>query len=289
MTTGEHAAGRKPSDEEIDVHGLTHPGRVRTENQDHFLVGSIHKRFLLGATSLTAQQRLPLADERLAVVAMVADGVGGGVGGAEASATALEVAMQYLANSTAAWYAGDTATDAFVETLQAAALRSHEAIRARREALNTPRGMATTLTVFMGVWPTYYILQVGDSRYYLWRQGTLTQLTRDQTIAQDLIDQGVLSRAAAATTPFAHVLSSALGADATMPVVTRLAADWDNVHLLCSDGLTKHVSDARIGEVLAGMTSARQAAEQLLEEALAGGGSDNITIIVGRTVPKGPR
>jgi protein phosphatase len=67
-------------------------------------------------------------------------------------------------------------------------------------------------------------------------------------------------------------------------VVTRLQADWGNVHLLCSDGLTKHVNNARIAEVLGNMTSAKQAAEQLLQDALDGGGSDNITILVGRAV-----
>jgi serine/threonine protein phosphatase PrpC len=146
--------------------------------------------------------------------------------------------------------------------------------------------MATTLTMYIGVWPTYYLLQVGDSRYYVWRDGVLSQLTRDQTMAQDLVDDGILKASTAGNSPMAHVLSSAIGADKTMPVVTRLDADWDNVHLICSDGLTKHVTDARIAEVLGAMTSAKQAAEQLLQEALDGGGSDNITIIIGRTTPK---
>jgi protein phosphatase len=70
-------------------------------------------------------------------------------------------------------------------------------------------------------------------------------------------------------------------------VVTRLQAEWGNVHLLCSDGLTKHVSDERIAERIASMTSAKQVCEQLVQDALDGGGSDNITIIVGRQVPKG--
>jgi serine/threonine protein phosphatase PrpC len=69
-------------------------------------------------------------------------------------------------------------------------------------------------------------------------------------------------------------------------VVTRLAAGWENVHLLCSDGLTKHVSDARIAERLGAMTSAREVCEELLQDALDGGGTDNITIIVGRAVAK---
>ena len=142
--------------------------------------------------------------------------------------------------------------------------------------------MATTLTLYISVWPVYYVLQVGDSRYYLWRDGQLTQLTRDQTIAQELVDQGILTRAQAPHTQFAHVLSSALGADTAEPVVTRLHADWHNVHLLCSDGLTKHVSDERIAERLRTMTSAKQVCEALLQDALDAGGSDNITIIVGR-------
>jgi protein phosphatase len=69
-------------------------------------------------------------------------------------------------------------------------------------------------------------------------------------------------------------------------VVTRLPSDWSNIHLVCSDGLTKHVSDERIAAHLGRMTSAQQACEALLQDALDDGGSDNITIIVGRTVAR---
>ena len=82
------------------------------------------------------------------------------------------------------------------------------------------------------------------------------------------------------------MLSSAIGGDQAAPVVTPLPADWGNVHLLCSDGLTKHVSDERIAERLATMTSARQVCEALLQDALDDGGTDNITIIVRRVVPR---
>ncbi len=276
---------RKPRDDEIDVFGLTHVGRVRTENQDHFLIASIHKRTDLLQTSLSATERLPLGSERLAYLAMVADGVGGGVGGAEASATALETALSYVQSSAACYYHADGEDEDFIEELQHAALRCHEAIRAKRDPEAATATMATTLTLFMGVWPAYYLLQVGDSRYYLLRGGQLTQVTRDQTMAEDLVDSGVFTRSAASESRFAHILSSALGADTAAPVVTRLPAGWDCVHLLCSDGLTKHVSDARIAEILGTMTSAQQACERLRDEALAGGGTDNITVIVGRLVP----
>ncbi len=277
-------APRKPTDDEIDVYGLTHPGLVRKTNEDQFLLGSIHKRVQVISTSLPPQA-IHTADDRLAFIAMVADGVGGLERGDEASATAVEAAMMYMAESMECYYKAESGTDRFEAELVAAALRAHEAVRAKAEAAGGS-AMATTLTLYMGVWPVYYLLQVGDSRYYMYRNGQLTQVSRDQTVAQDLVDRGVLTPEAAEKTRLAHVLSSALGGDEAAPVVTRLDSEWGIAHLICSDGLTKHVTDARIAEVLRTMTSAKQAAEQLLQEALDGGGTDNITIIVGKPTPK---
>lgn len=283
-----NATPRKPDDDEIDVHGLSHPGKVRSENQDHFLLASLHKRLTIHDTNLTAAQRVPFADRRLTYVAMVADGVGGGVGGAEASATTLETATSYILESMDCYDRADPGGDegTFINALQAAAMRAHGAVVARAEKDPDRGRMATTLTLWMGVWPWYYLLQVGDSRYYLYREGKLSQLSRDQTMAQDLVDQGVWTRAVGEQSRLANVLSSSIGGQATVPVVTRLRADWENVHLLCSDGLTKHVSDDQITARLKAMTSAKQVCEQLLQDALDGGGSDNITIIVGWAKPK---
>jgi serine/threonine protein phosphatase PrpC len=272
---------RKPRDDEIDIHGLTHVGKVRKDNQDHFLLATVNKQVNVLATNLGPQKHLPVGEQRVAFIVMVADGVGGLEGGAEASATALESVMQYVNDSMSCLYDRNVTEKAFAEQLQQCVLRSHEVILARRAEGGQEGTMATTLTLFMGVWPVYYVVQVGDSRYYLWRDGQLTQLTRDQTIAQELVDQGILTRAQAPHTQFAHVLSSALGADTAEPVVTRLQADWNNVHLFCSDGLTKHVSDEKIAERLRTMTSAKQVCEQLLQDALDDGGTDNITIVVG--------
>ena len=280
------ADGRKPRDDEIDVYGLTHVGKVRKSNQDHFLIASINKRAQVHLTSLSGPQQRPFADERVAFIAMVADGVGGGEGGEQASATTLEIASQYVVESMNCYYSADSTEATFMDALQTAAMRCHDAVVRRARATPGAHSMATTLTLWMGVWPWYYLLQVGDSRYYLFRDGELTQVTRDQTLAQDLVDQGVFTRAVGQRSQFAHVLSSAIGGQEAMPVVTRLRADWRNVHLVCSDGLTKHVSDERIAERLAAMTSAQQVCEQLLQDALDDGGTDNVTIVVGRTVPK---
>jgi protein phosphatase len=279
---------RKPRDDEIDVYGLTHVGKVRKTNQDHFLLASIHKKVQVLLTSLSDQERLPFGDERLAVVAMIADGVGGGQAGEKASATALEIASQYVVSSMNCYYSADPSAETFINALQEAAMRCHTAVLERAKSEPAVRSMATTLTLWMGVWPWYYLLQVGDSRYYLFRDGELTQVSRDQTLAQDLVDQGVFTRTAGQRSQFAHVLSSAIGGQQTMPVVTRLKSEWHLVHMLCSDGLTKHVNDERIAERLRAMTSAKQVCEQLLQDALDGGGTDNITMIIGRAVPKEP-
>lgn len=279
-------ANRKPRDDEVDVFGLTHQGKIRRDNQDQFLIGSVYRRVMIAQTSLTELDRIPLGDERVAFLAMVADGVGGGVGGQRASATALEVATEYVTSTSDCVLSANVGEQEFTEALRAAALRSHEAVRARAAIEAGGRSMATTLTLWISLWPWYYLLQVGDSRYYLYRDGELTQVSRDQTIAQDLVDKGVLSQAAADRSRLSDVLSSAIGADEAVPTVTRMRSDWANVHLLCTDGLTKHVTDARIQEVLSAMTSSKQAAELLLQEALDGGGTDNITIIVGRALAK---
>ena len=80
------------------------------------------------------------------------------------------------------------------------------------------------------------------------------------------------------------MLSSARGGKPADPVVTRFVADWGSLLLICTDGLTKHVSDERLAQRLSSMQSAREPAELLLQDALDGGGSDNVTLIVGRTV-----
>jgi protein phosphatase len=146
--------------------------------------------------------------------------------------------------------------------------------------------MATTLTLFIGVWPWCYLLQVGDSRYYQYRDGNLIQISRDQTMAQELLDSGIFAAAVAADSPLSNILSSSIGGPQTAPVVKRLPNSWSTTHLLCSDGLTKHVSDDRIAERLGAMKSAQQVCEDLVQDALDGGGTDNITVTVGRAVAK---
>jgi len=280
-------AARKPRDDEIDVYGLTHPGSVRKSNQDHFHICSLRRVVHVVGTSLPDVAAGP-EEDRMAFLAMVADGVGSSAQGGEASRFAVQAITDYVTQSMRAYYAAaDTVNDeGFALALRTAAEKVHHDLLKRAKSEPGGRGMATTLTLFLGVWPRAYLLQLGDSRCYIHRDGRLTQITRDQTMAQDLVDQGVLTRTEAPRTRWAHVLSSAIGGHQTAPVVSRIESVWHQSVLLCSDGLTKHVPDDQIAERLRTMTSARQACEQLLTDALAGGGSDNITMILGRAVPR---
>jgi serine/threonine protein phosphatase PrpC len=278
---------RKPRDDEMDIFGLTHPGKLRTENQDQFLVCSLRKEAVVHQTSLAETGSLTAGSERVALLMMVADGVGGGLKGAEASRIALEAVTRYVSRCMACYYAATTGDDRdFFAALQDGALQCHAEILRRGEEDPDYRGMATTLTLYLGHWPRAYLLQVGDSRCYLLRGGNLTQVSRDQTMAQELIDAGVMRPSDTAGTRLERTLSSSIGGRQTAPVVTRFELTWDTVVLLCSDGLTRHVPDERIAERLRETRSSQEACEALLEDALRGGGSDNITVVVRRTMPK---
>lgn len=279
---------QKPRDRDIDVFGITHRGKVRRDNEDHFLIASLAKQMVVDRTSLPPDAQLPVEPERLASLAMVADGVGSGGGGEEASRLAVQAVAQYVAQSTRAFYAADPDDpEGFSQILCDAALRCHVNLQELAERDTNHKRYATTLTLWLGLWPQAYLLQVGDSRGYMFHDGQLTQISRDQTIAQDLADHGILSRADMSTSPFANVLSSAIGGAEAAPAVTRITRDWGTIVLLCSDGLTEHVPDERIAERLSTLTSSEQTCRDLLQDALDGGGTDNITMIIGRTIRPG--
>jgi protein phosphatase len=279
------ATKSKPQFGDIDAWGLTHPGNVRETNQDHYLVGGLASCVRVISTSLEHEAGAITYLERAASIGVVADGVGSSYGGEHAARVAVDALVREVTRSFhRAEYAEATDPDVFSRLLQDAALACHESLLGRAEEEPDKGSFATALTLFLGLWPHAYILQVGDTRAYIYQHGALTQITRDQTWAQELIDQGTLSQTKAEASRWANVLSSSIGGQETTPVVTRIERDWGAMLLFCSDGLTKHVTNERIGELAAEMTSSRQLAEDLLQEALDDGGSDNITIIVGRTV-----
>ena len=142
--------------------------------------------------------------------------------------------------------------------------------------------MATTLTMYMGVWPRAYVVQVGDSRCYQFRDGNLQRVTKDQTLVQQLVDDGVVNQSQADGSPYSHILSSAIGGSNATPVTTTIDMQWGDVMMLCTDGLTRHVSEEEIEDRLNRLESAEQVVRDLVSLALERGGSDNVTVVVGR-------
>lgn len=284
VTASYPASGQRPRDDELDLSGITHIGKVRKTNQDHFLLCTVHPQVLLHATSLPTPEQLPLRGERLATLFLVADGVGSGTGGAEASQLAAEAITRYVASTLRCYHTAGSADEGeFEEALRTAAFAAHAAVKAEHATHRDSSTMATTLTLAIVTWPWMYVLQVGDSRCYHYVDGELRLVTRDQTMAQSLVDQGVLPPEKLKQSPFGHVLTSSIGGDAATPEVTRIdLKNRSTVVLLCSDGLTKHVTDAEIAERIGAMTSSQQLCQDLIELALERGGGDNITIVAGR-------
>jgi protein phosphatase len=293
MDTGAHFAipaasvtrsDGRPRDDELDLFGLTPPGRVRDENQDHFLLCTVHPQVVVHATSLPEPEALALRGQRLATILLVADGVGGSAAGSRASRLATEAVTRYVVASLRGYHTVDSSMEAeFIDALRGAAVEAHDTVRAEGMARPEQRDMATTLSLGVVVWPWLYVVQVGDSRCYFFQDGELRQVTRDQTIAQELVDRGVLTRESAKASPLSHVLASAIGAPEALPEITRVdVRERGSVILVCTDGLTKHVTDAEIAEHLGSMASAEQVCRTLLALALERGGTDNVTLVVGR-------
>ena len=285
FTTNVHQSQRVRNDE-IDLFGLTHPGKKRAENEDHFLACTVHPEVIVHATSLPNVQSLPLRGEWRATIVLVADGVGGNADGGEASRIATETIMRYVSSSLRSYHdSGSMEEDIFLESLRGAVFEAHHAVRSEAKLRDDPKPMATTLTLGIVIWPWWYVVQLGDSRAYYWWDGKLTQVTRDQTVAQELVDQGVMPRERLASSPYRHVLSRAVGGESeeAIPDVTRVRIDrYGSVLLFCTDGLTKHVSDEEIAATIDANPRAEDVCKTLLELALERGGSDNITIVVCR-------
>ncbi len=283
-------SGERPRDDELDLFGVTHRGKVRRENQDHFLLATLHRQLVVHGTSLPHADWLQQPSSRLATIMLVADGVGGGASGGDASRLATESVARYVRGAMECFHlAGGPDEHEFQSALTTAALEAHETVRheasSRGHAPDQPggRGFATTLTLGIAVWPWLYVVQVGDSRCYLFDDGALRQITRDQTVAQELVEKGVLKPDRAAESPLSHVLASAIGGHAALPEVTRIDIRRRGcVVLLCSDGLIKHVEDAEIAFQARSMRSSEQLCRDLLELALERGGTDNITVISAR-------
>lgn len=236
--------------------GRSDPGRVRQQNEDHFLLDPARGLFL------------------------VADGMGGHAAGEIASELAARTVGEMLGEAV------DRDADGaeMEEALRTSFAAAHRAIVAFCARSPRSRGMGTTLTAcILRASGTFHLGHIGDSRAYRLREGTLEQLTRDHTWVQEEVDAGRLSPAAARAHRHAHVITRALSAETRdEPDVLAGHALPGDLLLLASDGLTGMLGDAEIAHILGGEGSLDERTEALIREANRAGGADNITVLLVR-------
>lgn len=228
--------------------GRSHLGYVRARNEDHFVISA-----------------------ELGLCA-VADGLGGGPAGDVASKLACETLLSAIGEGATAARAGDTLALAFAAADRVVGDRK----------LNDPslRGMGTTLSAVWFRDPTadaVRIAHVGDSRIYVLRPAGLEQITRDDTVAMDMVRQGHMTLAEAKRSVHWHRLFRSINGRRAIPLVAEVRLETATAVLLCSDGLTGMIEDAEIEEILG---NSGDPAGALVEAALRNGGKDNVTVVV---------
>jgi protein phosphatase len=259
-------------------------GKVRTNNEDHYMIARFGRVFETIATNLQHGQ-VPSRFEESAFVMAVADGMGGMAAGEVASSMAITIGAN-LALSAGQWNLRLNEREAREMVGRVSRFFRHIDRRLTERAESDPQlsGMGTTLTTAYSVGDDLFLFHVGDSRAYLFRDGGLAQITHDQTLAQALADSGRISAEEVGRHHLRHVLTHALGkggGEIQAEIQQLRMQDGDRL-LLCTDGLTDMVDDAGIAGVLSEVAASDQAGQALIERALEAGGKDNVTVVVAR-------
>lgn len=249
----------------ISIEGETHIGKVRNENQD--------------AICFYVSSDMPFA------YLAVADGIGGYSGGALASRLAIdaiECPLREIANSALHHMAREPLKDA-IERAVIYAIHGANGIVCDEKKHRGPAlaSMGTTLAVAV-FWKNLFVVgHVGDSRAYLFRDRYFKQITCDHTVLQELLSAGQFSKAEAESLVVKDALTRAIGVDERVePDVVSFSCKPNDIVLICSDGLTKHLSDEELGLELARNLSVRQSCSRLIEETLKRGARDNISVVL---------
>jgi protein phosphatase len=228
--------------------GTSHTGYKRSRNEDRYLIKPFQHNH--------------------AILLGVADGMGGEPGGDISAQILVDALQKYQTPS-------KTIEQDLTDILEIAG----KEIRSKAKEKIELKGMGTTATVALVSNGMAYWAHVGDSRLYLSRNGELKQISTDHTFVQDLIDDGTLSQDDADRHPLRNMLDQCVGCDTMLPDRGKFSVQPGDRLLLCSDGLTRHVSNDKIKETLE-IDNARTASEQLVGLALEAGGTDNVTAVV---------
>lgn len=254
--------------------GLTDVGITRDHNEDAFAfldLTSGQSQYEVGGSVIDVGHR--------GMVLVVADGMGGAAAGEIASAMAVEAVLDTFR---AQWMQQATReTNTFVETIRDAADTANYRIFAFAGAHPQHTGMGTTATIAGLLGNSLYLAQVGDSRAYIVRDGVALQITKDQSLMQQLIEAGEMTPDQAEVSERRNIILQALGPDSTVrPDFTQQPLAQGDTLVLCSDGLTTHLRATDIARIVTASHDPEVACEQLIAAANAEGGHDNITVVV---------
>ncbi|MFO0871539.1 MAG: protein phosphatase 2C domain-containing protein [Pirellulales bacterium] len=260
----------------FDWGATTHPGKVREHNEDHYLIYRRRRQQEVLGTNLLAGRDWNLVDD--VYVLAVADGLGGHSYGELASHLVLEMGLGGVPGS---WLT--RLADLDINDVAAAAMTGAEMVHRRliEESYRDARfrGMASTLTALVVQGSQVVLIHLGDSRAYLWHDGRLSQLSRDHTLAQDILNRQP-QLPGQRTSRLANVLTNCLGGeDGPIRVETgRLQWSPGDCLLLCTDGLSDLVSFEDLEREIGRERPAAESCQVLLQQALEAGGRDNVTL-----------
>src|SRR6185369_9717255 len=262
-----------PPDITIEVFGKTDVGLIREHNEDNFLVADVTSAMRSNEIAEPLQMRL--GDK--GILLLVCDGMGGAAAGEVASRMAVDSIFETLSG------AEPQARDGFARMVRRSIEVANERIFVQSRDNQSERGMGTTCTAAALVDQTLVIGQIGDSRCYVARAGKLAQVTKDQSLAWQLIEAGAMTPEEAKAFEHANIILQALGVqDRVEVVLSQVELRKGDVVVLCSDGLHGPVSDEEILEVMIAEPNLQKTGEALIQKALDRDGPDNITVVLGR-------
>ncbi len=263
--------------------GKTDIGRRRSSNQDQFLIAEAIPSLRVSSNSLGFPLTTLINGKAQAHIMIVADGMGGHQGGSRAAELTIRIVIDQLCGMTDWRLAIDASKrNEFQSVLQAIVSRAHRAVVSESRDDPSFRGMGTTLTLALAIEHDLWLAHVGDSRCYLIRNGAISKLTRDHTVADQIAARGGLNPSFLENSPWSNVLWNAIGADAEEVVadVTHQITKIGDRYVLCSDGLNKHLNDAEVSKLVVEAPHPSQACDALVASAVERGGTDNVTTIV---------